>query len=146
MKHRNGLLAGLIAGTGLMIGLAASPVLAHQAPTSLEGLPLLEDVAADAVQISPHVPNMGAHWARESDLPVGPIYCVIEGHVVCVEYMFTMEAFEAGTDWLALLPGIETPPISHIDVEFKAEGIEPNPVPLYQLHIYFAGAELLDQH
>jgi len=68
MKYRNGFLAGLIAGTGLMIGLVASPVLAHQAPTSLEGLPLLEDVAADAVQISLHVPNMGAHWARESDL------------------------------------------------------------------------------
>lgn len=136
----------MIAGVGMAIALITLPASAHEAPASLEGLPLLEEVASDAIQISPHVPNMGAHWARESDLPTGPIYCVIEGRVVCVEYMFTMEAFEAGTDWTSLTPGIETPPISHIDVEFKAEGIEPNPVPLYQLHIYFAGTEQLDQH
>lgn len=131
---------------GAAVALTILPASAHEAPVSFEGLPLLADVAPDAVRISPHVPNMGAHWARADDLPTGPIYCEIEGHVVCVEYMFTMEDFESGTDWLALLPGIETPPISHIDIEFKAEGIEPNPVPLYQLHIYFAGTDLLDQH
>lgn len=140
------LLGSIIAGAGLAFALVALPASAHEAPTSLEGLPLLADVAPDAVQISPHVPNMGAHWARTDDLPTGPIYCEIEGHVVCVEYMFTMEDFEAGTDWTSLMPGIETPPISHIDVEFMPEGIEPNPVPLYQLHIYFAGTQVLDQH
>ena len=131
---------------GAAIAFTALSASAHEAPTSLEGLPLLAEVAADAIQISPHVPNMGAHWAREGDLPVGPIYCVIEGTVVCVEYMFTAEALTAGTDWTRLAPGIETPPISHIDVEFKPEGIEPMPVPLYQLHIYFAGTDLLAQH
>lgn len=136
----------MIAGIGMAVAFAVQPTSAHEAPVSLDGLPLLADVAPDAVQISPHVPNMGAHWARTDDLPVGPIFCEIEGHVVCVEYMFTMEAFEAGTNWTSLMPGIETPPISHIDVEFMPEGIEPNPVPLYQLHIYFAGTELLDQH
>lgn len=72
---------------GMAIAFAALPASAHEAPASLEGLPLLADVAPDAVQISPHVPNMGAHWARTDDLPTGPIYCEIEGHVVCVEYI-----------------------------------------------------------
>lgn len=131
---------------GLTAALITLPASAHRAPDSVDGLPLLKDVAADAVQISPHVPNMGTHWARKSDLPVGPIYCVIEGHVVCVEYMFTMQDLEAGTDWTRLGPGIETPPISHIDMEFKPNGIEGAPVPLYQLHVYFASKKLLDQH
>lgn len=143
MKRLGNTFACLIAGAGMSIALSAS---AYEAPMSLDGLPLLEDVAGDAIQVSPHVPGMGTHWARESDLPVGPIYCVIEGRIVCIEYMFTMEAFEAGTDWKALLPGIETPPISHIDVEFLPEGVGPVPVPLYQFHIYFAGAGLLAQH
>ncbi len=144
LKRPRRLLLGWLAAVGM--GAVALSASAHEAPLSLEGLPLLEDVAAEAVQISPHVPHMGAHWARESDLPVGPIYCVIEGRVVCIEYMFTMEAFRSGTDWLALAPGIQTPPISHIDLEFKPEGVGPAPVPLYQLHIYFAGLELLEQH
>lgn len=119
---------------------------AHEAPRSLGGLPLLEHVAAEAIQISPHVPQMGAHWARESDLPVGPIYCVIEGRIVCVEYMFTLENFQAGTNWRSLSPGMETPAISHIDIDFKPEGVGPYTEPLYQVHIYFAPRELLDQH
>lgn len=125
----------------------ALPTSAHEGTAAnLDALPTLEAVAADAVQISPHVPSMGEHWARESDLPTGPIYCVIEGRVTCVEYMFQMADLEAGTDWLKLTPGMDTPPISHIDIEFKADGVGPNPVPLYQLHIYFATPDLLAQH
>lgn len=111
---------------------------AASAQNGLDGLPILADVAPDAIQISPHVPNMGEHWAVPANLPGGPIYCVIEGRVVCVEYMFDMADMEAGQDWTGLLPAIDTPPITHIDVEFKPEGIEPHPVPLYQLHVYFA--------
>jgi hypothetical protein len=64
----------MIAGVGMAFALTTLPASAHEAPASLEGLPLLEEVASDAIQISPHVPNMGAHWARESDLSLGPIY------------------------------------------------------------------------
>lgn len=130
-----------------ILSLAALPAFAHEnAAVDLDALPRLEVVAADAIQISPHVPSMGEHWAREADLPIGPIYCVIEGRVTCVEYMFQMTELEEGTDWLKLAPGMETPAISHIDIEFKPEGVGPNPVPLYQLHIYFATPDLLAQH
>ncbi len=109
----------------------------------LDHLPVLSDVAPQAVNISPHVPHMGEHWANPADLPVGPIYCVIDGRVVCVEYMVDLEALNAGTDFVGLATGIETPSITHIDIEYKAEGIPPHPVPLYQIHIYFADTQTL---
>ena len=116
------------------------------AQSELDSLPMLKDLAPEAKQISPHVPQMGEHWANPENLPVGPIYCVIEGRVVCVEYMFDAADLEGGTSWTGLLPGIETPPISHIDVEFRPDGIEPHPVPLYQLHIYFADPDILAEY
>jgi len=126
-------------------GLAVSPFHSGEAAASgmLDHLPVLSEVAPDAVNLSPHVPNMGEHWANPADLPVGPIYCVIDGRVVCVEYMLDLEALNAGTDFVGLATGLESPPISHIDIEYKAEGIPPHPVPLYQIHIYFADTQTL---
>ena len=60
--------------------------------------------------------------------------------------MVNMADLEAGPDWTGLVPGIETPAISHIDIEFKPEGIEPNPVPLYQIHIFFASPATLAEN
>lgn len=133
--------------TSSLLAATVLPTSAHEgAAVDFDALPVLEAVAADAIQISPHVPGMGEHWARPDDLPTGPIYCVIGGRVTCVEYMFQMTDLESGTDWLKLAPGMETPPISHIDIEFKPDGVGPNPVPLYQFHIYFATPDLLAQH
>lgn len=124
------------------LALTAAPSSAE----ALEGLPSLQDVAPDAVQISPHIPHMGEHWAEPDNVPTGPIYCVIEGRVACVEFMFEMTDLEAGKDWVNLAPGIHTPPISHIDIEFKPGGIEPNPVLLDQVHIYLADPDTLARH
>lgn len=109
-------------------------------------LPQLSAVAPDALAISPHVPHMGVHYAMPADLPTGPIYCVIEGRVVCVEYMFAASALSDGMSWTGLLPGFETPPITHIDLEYKPDGAGPVTDPLYQLHIYFADREVLAHH
>lgn len=125
--------------TALVPGFAA-------AQSALDRLPKLAEVAPKAVQISPHVPNMGKHWAIKSNLPLGPIYCEIDGRIVCVEYMLDAKDLAAGKDWLRLAPGIETPPISHIDIEFKPNGVKPHPVPLYQVHIYFVGHDVLHKH
>lgn len=113
----------------------------------LSHLPLLSEVAPGAVQISPHVPHMGTHWANPADMPNGgPIYCVIDGRVVCVEYMFTAADLAAGRDWVGLAAGMETPAITRIDLEYKADGVGPVQQPLYQLHLYFAETEVLAQH
>lgn len=115
-------------------------------PVAAEGLsqlPLLSDIAPDAVAISPHVPNMGAHWAEPANLPLGPIYCEIEGRVVCVEYMFLASQLSAGMNWSSIATGMQTPPVIRIDMEFKPEGVGPFQEPLYQLHMYFAESEVL---
>jgi hypothetical protein len=115
-------------------------------PAAAEGLshlPLLSDIAPEAVAISPHVPNMGAHWAEPANLPLGPIYCEIEGRVVCIEYMFLASQLASGADWTGIATGMQTPPVSRIDMEYKPEGVGPFQEPLYQLHIYFAQTEVL---
>ena len=116
------------------------------AADGLSHLPLLSDIAPEAVAISPHVPQMGAHWAEPANLPLGPIYCVIDGRVVCVEYMFLASEFAAGTDWTDITTGMQTPPIIRIDMEFKPDGVGPFQEPLYQLHLYFAESEVLATH
>lgn len=119
-----------------MTGFAMADGLSH--------LPLVSEVAPDAQAISPHVPHMGVHWANPADLPNGgPIFCEIDGRVVCVEYILPAEAVQGGTDFKGLLPGMETPPITHVDWEYKPDGVGGNPAPVYQLHIYFAGQDVL---
>lgn len=135
-----------ITGGLLLGGLLLAGATPGAAADALDGLPAIATVAPDAVQISPHVPHMGEHWAVPANLPSGPIYCVIDGRVVCVEYMFDAADLAEGANWTGLVPGIDTPPIRHIDVEYKPEGIEPHPVPLYQVHIYFADHAVLAAH
>ena len=48
------------------------------------------------VKISETVPSMGEHWSRPEDLPLGPIYCVHKGKVVCIEYMMSQADLQAG--------------------------------------------------
>jgi len=129
-------------GTGaLALGLAQAV-----AAADLGHLPLLTDLAPEAVPISEHVPAMGVHYAVPSDLPTGPIWCVIDGRVVCVEYMFTASALAEGTNWNGLPVGVLSPPITHIDMEYKPDGVGPFQEPLYQLHIYFVEAAVLAHH
>jgi len=104
---------------------------------------MLSDIAPQAVAISPHVPQMGEHWAEPANLPMGPIYCVIEGRVVCLEYMFLAGDLGSGSSWTGLGIGMETPPITRIDMEYKPDGVGPFQEPLYQLHLYFAEPEVL---
>lgn len=123
--------------------------LALAAPVAADGLshlPMLSDIAPDAVAISPHVPHMGEHWAEPATLPLGPIYCVIDGRVVCVEYMFLASELASGADWTEIAAGMQTPPLTRIDMEYKADGVGPFQEPLYQLHLYFAESEVLAAH
>jgi len=131
------------------LALAAAAAVVLAAPAVGQGLsdmPLMSEVAPGAVAISPHVPHMGAHYADPATLPLGPIYCVIEGRVVCVEYMFTAADLAAGRDWTHIPTGMETPPITRIDMEYRPEGVGPFAQPLYQLHIYFVSDEVLAAH
>ena len=130
----------------LPLALAIAPAVPAHATgpvADMQALPMITDIAPGAVAISPHVPQMGEHYAMPADLPIGPIWCVIEGRVVCVEYMFPAAALAAGESWTGLLPGGAFPPITHVDFEYKPDGVGPISEPIYQLHIWFAEPDVL---
>jgi hypothetical protein len=137
--------AGILAGSlTLALPNHAAAHGAGPAPVDhIDSLPLLSEVAPEAIQISPHVPDMGEHWAVPGNLPTGPVYCVIEGRVVCVEYILDASGFAAGKQWTDLSPNMVTPPVSRVDIEYKPDGIGEMTMPLYTMHLYFADKPLL---
>lgn len=125
------LLAALLAGT---TGTAF-------AQSAYQGLPGVETLPADVIQISGIVPGMGEHWANPATLPLGPIYCVHEGKIVCLEFMMAQDEFVAGKSWPALAGMDGLPPVNHTDIGFQAHGHEGFEVPHYDIHMYFLSPE-----
>ncbi len=106
-----------------------------------EALPDASGLPANVVQVSPLVPMMGEHWADTATLPLGPIYCVHEGKIVCLEYMMSQEDFAAGKSWQALTGRTDLPSIDHMDIGFNPHGHEGYEVPHYDLHMFFITPE-----
>ena len=84
---------------------------------------------------------MGAHWANPSDQPNGPLYCVIQNRIVCVEYAVSQADLEAGKSFInlkwPLRGGTKLPRINHVDLNFQPTGHPGFTEPHYDLHIYF---------
>lgn len=123
----------LLTAAGL---LAASSLSAHAQDTRA-GLPGTDILPEGTVQVSPVIPGMGEHWANPGDLPLGPIYCVHEGKIVCLEFMMSQEEFSAGKSWTDLSGVAGIPPVNHINIGFEANGHEGFEVPHYDMHFYF---------
>ena len=96
------------------------------------------------VRVSGVVPRMGEHWANPKDLPLGPIYCVHKGKVVCIEYMISQADFQAGKSWRELAGLKNLPSIDHVNMGFEPKGHEGYEVPHYDMHIYFVSPAVLD--
>ena len=97
------------------------------------------------VKVSETVPGMGEHWANPKDLPLGPIYCVHKGKVICLEYMISQADFQAGKSW-PTLTGLKTlPAINHVNMGFEPKGHPGYEIPHYDMHIYFVSPELLKE-
>ena len=95
------------------------------------------------VKISENVPSMGEHWSRPEDLPLGPIYCVHKGKVVCIEYMMSQADLQAGKSWPELVGLKNLPPINHVNLGFMPTGHHGYEIPHYDMHIYFVSPEAL---
>lgn len=112
---------------------------------ALAGLPTVARLPPGTVRISPVVPGMGEHWANPKDLPLGPVYCVVQGRVVCAEFMIAREDFEAGRSFpvleAPLRKGRRLPAVDHLDVGFEPHGHPGFAAPHYDLHMYFIGKE-----
>jgi hypothetical protein len=78
-------------------------------------------------------------------MPLGPIYCVHEGKIVCLEFMMAQEEFTAGQSWPALAGMEGLPPVNHMNIGFEAAGHEGFEVPHYDIHLYFLSPEEMAQ-
>jgi hypothetical protein len=122
----------------------AATLLGLSFATLAQAAPDLPDASSqppNIVQVSPSVPMMGEHWADPATLPLGPIYCVHEGKIICLEYMISQEDFAAGISWDNLAGRTDLPSIDHISIGFQANGHEGFPVPHYDMHIFFIPAD-----
>jgi len=126
----------ILAATGAL-ALSTAAVTAQD----YSALPDASILPEGVVQISPVVPLMGEHWANPKDLPLGPIYCVHQGKVVCLEFMPSQEDLKAGKSW-PTLSGIKgLPPVDHLSLGFEPHGHEGYEVPHYDMHMFFISPE-----
>lgn len=122
----------------LLVSLLASTATAQ---TPYDALPSADALPEGVVQLSPTVPGMGEHWGNPANMPLGPIYCVHEGKIVCLEFMIAQEEFAAGKSWPALSGMEGLPAVNHLNVGFEPNGHEGFEVPHYDLHLYFLSPE-----
>ncbi|MGT2465186.1 hypothetical protein [Mesorhizobium sp.] len=118
----------------------AGPAAAGSLKAELSRLPRTEVLPAGVVQVSPYVPGMGEHWANPANLPFGPIYCVVQGHITCMEYMISQKDFAEGVSHNKLAPwfgGKRQPAINHVDIGFEPNGHQGYEIPHYDIHMYF---------
>jgi hypothetical protein len=111
--------------------IAAAPQLPPQPKVHPQGIP------ADAMLVSPCVATMGYHWAALKNLPLGPIYGVMDGKPVFTEIMVDQKLFASGKSWddqLKPLPGYH---IDHVDIDFEPYGHPGYPIPHYDIHAYY---------
>lgn len=100
-------------------------------------LPNASMMPANIVKVSETVPGMGEHWADPATLPLGPIYCVHKGKIVCLEYMMAQSDYAEGKSW-PMLKGMDgLPPVNHVDISMQPHGHEGFEVPHYDVHLYF---------
>lgn len=122
----------------LLFGLMAS---AATAQSPHDALPNADTLPEGVVQLSPTVPGMGEHWGNPADMPLGPIYCVHDGKIVCLEFMIAQEEFTAGKSWPALSGMEGLPAVNHLNIGFEPAGHEGFEVPHYDVHLYFLSPE-----
>ena len=127
----------------------AAPSGAAGVDPALKGLPTVADLPAGAVQVSPVIPAMGSHWERPQDRPNGPIYCVIDGRIVCAEFAVSLQnlkGFKEFSDiqW-PLQNGKRLPPLNHLDLNPEPHGHPGFTVPHYDIHMYFIAKAYLER-
>ncbi len=100
-------------------------------PAHAAGLP------ADVKPLSGCIPSMGYHYARNGDMPFGPIYGWYNGKPIFTEVMIDQKLFASGKSWdetLKPLPGYH---IDHVDVWFEPHGHPGYSIPHYDVHAWY---------
>jgi hypothetical protein len=92
---------------------------------------------------------MGEHWADPKDLPLGPVYCVMNGRVTCMEFMIAQQDMRDGKSLEGLRPWKAStapqPPVNHMNFDFMPKGHPGFEIPHYDVHLYFVPAAVLEE-
>lgn len=102
-----------------------------------------------AQQLSGIVPGMGEHWGNPADMPLGPIYGVMNNQVVFAEYMFTeamleevsISTPEGEATFKELTELMVGAPVDHIDVTFTPGGHDGFEESHWDVHAYLVSHE-----
>jgi len=129
----------MLIAAGLILAVPSGGVCADE----FAMLPDRKMLPASAVKVSEVVPAMGEPWADPKDLPLGPLYCVYNGKVICIEYMISQADLTDGKSWPELTGLKNLPPINHVNMGFEPKGHEGYEVPHYDIHIYFVSPSIL---
>jgi hypothetical protein len=133
---------GNIVISRLVLALAVSAAAGNAlAADPHDALPSVDTLPKDVTQESPIIPAMGAHWVNHANWPLGPIYCVYKGKIVCLEFMMSQADFAAGKSWPALAGKDGLPPVNHVSVGFEPNGHPGFTIPHYDIHMYFISPE-----
>jgi hypothetical protein len=125
----------------------AAALLVGVSPTSARQLEATDRLPAPHGfrQLSPCIAQMGVHYAREGELPLGPILGYDDGgRLIFFEYMISREEFEKGVTWMNL-PGLAGHSVDHLQIDYNPHGHEGFPVPHYDIHLYLISVEAQQQ-
>ncbi|MCI0445989.1 hypothetical protein L0152_22590 [bacterium] len=106
--------------------------------TAQSALPVKFAPPTGVVQVSECVPGQGVHWAKQSDMPLGPIYVEANGELIAIEYMISQSDFTSGKSFqnLKFFFASREIPIDHMDIGFLPQGHPGFEAPHYDLHFY----------
>ena len=85
------------------------------------------------------VPAMGEHWAKPDEMPLGPIYGVLNGRLVFLEYMISQQDFVNGKSYRNIpgMKGLPSPTVVQTDIEHQPVGHPGFEIPHFDIHNYF---------
>lgn len=86
------------------------------------------------------VPGMGVHYANPAHLEIGgPVFCVFEGELYCIEYILPIELIMSGAAFtLSALEGLPSPSVVETVFDHNSTSL---PVDHMAIHLYFFTAE-----
>lgn len=87
------------------------------------------------------VPGMGIHYANPADMEKGgPVYCVYDGELYCLEYILPMELIQSKMAFqLEALKGYPHPPVLEAVFDHNSTSM---PVDHMAIHLYFVPASV----
>ena len=95
----------------------------------------VKDLPTGVVKVAGAVPGLGEHWADPKDLPLGPIYGVMNGNIVSLVFEVLSKDLQGPRGWEMKFKWPDfLPKPDHIDIEYMPKGHRNMAVPHFAFH------------